>query len=115
MKNLWCPKTRFTLEVFTKNTSDVGGYFVLFFFFYFILFYFILFYFNRCIAQDQVQCITFYHVILIEFLSFSLLYSKPLIVRVQPDTNQYVVHDLNCDKVTPTIFKNRYYLIRKRE
>lgn len=61
-----------------------------------------------------MQCITFYHVILIEFLSFSLLYSKPLIVRVQPDTSQYVVDDLNYDKVTPTVLKNRYYLIRNR-
>lgn len=40
---------------------------------------------------------------------------EALIVRVQSDTSQYVVHDLNCDKVTPTILKNRYYLIRKRE
>lgn len=40
-------------------------------------------------TENQVQCISFYHVILIRFLSFSLLYSKPYTVRVQPEYTRF--------------------------
>ena len=64
-------------------------------------------------TEDQVQCISFYHVILIGFLSFSLLYSKPYIVRVQPDTSRIYAIFFQLWQSYLTLSRVTFYLVGK--